>query len=771
MEKKKATAARRPAEKKTNLPPLFILLFYALIELFPRLKAVDVMGSQWLVTALLNAITILYLYREKNFYTRDVLQNITMMLLGGFLLAGAISFTTAFNLVESLVTYSRFLTVAIALLNITVIFRRDPTLLPLAIRIIAVALVLQSLFELFHFLDSLKSRKPLDELIGNLKGNTGNKNFLGAGILLRIPFLLPLLADRRLFLKIAGLAGLMISSTTLIVINSRSTIVALLLTSLLFVAVMFLLGRRTGNKSFYQTAGFYVLSLGLAYLFSQSLFTSASTLAKTGGYGELGKRISSISFTNEGSSGRVRLWTSAIDFIGNHPLLGGGFGNWKINSIPYESQTIRGFGIRKHVHNDYLEVTAETGIPGGLLYAAFLFSVLFYGLRLILKGNLSSDFLFPALALVLSWAAFLSDSLFNFPLERPNIMFHIAFCAGGITALHIRQKGTGTAGSTRLTAVLPTVVILALTAGTVWSAWQCYRSMVAQDKVAIEWFGMPKPADPPFRADEVIASFPAYPNLNELGMPIACMKAKYLAQEGRHTEAKAVLEEGNDANPFLYFAEFLLTNMAIVDKQPDSALHYARLAYYNRPANQQLFDLLYDIAGNQKDTMEMRKAFALKTETRPEESDYTRHAEYLYTINLDMAERKRILEQGEKRFPEGKEVLFQKYFTMGLEYGEQEQHDSAGVCYARALNYKANPQASRNAGISFLKAKRFEEAIPYFNDAISSGKFSDGLPEYGRGACNYNLKRFEAACPDILEAVRRGYPAQGEVLERCRQSN
>lgn len=770
MEKKKATAARKPADAQIKLLPLCILLLYALIELFPRLKAVDVMGSQWLVTAVLNSLTILFLYREKKFYSQDLLRNGSVMLLGGFLIAGAFSIVAAFNVTESLVTYCRFMTVAIALLNVTVIFRQEPSLLPLTVRIIAFVVVLQSVYELFHFLDSLKSRKPLDELIANLKGNTGNKNFLGAGILLRIPFLIPLVADRRLILKVAGFIGLLLSSTTLIVINSRSTIVALLLVSLLFAGIMALLGRRTGNKSFYQTAGFYALSLVLAYFISQSLFSSAASLAKTGGYGELGKRISSISFTNEGSSGRVRLWTSAIDFTARHPLSGGGFGNWKIHSIPYESETIRGFGIRKHVHNDYLEVAAETGIPGGLLYAAFLFSVLVYGLRLVLKGNLKDEILFPALALVLSWAGFMSDSLFNFPLERPNIMFHVALCAGGITALNIRFFGTPLPGNNEgHLRFLPSLVLLVITGGTIWSAWQCYRSMVAQDKVAIEWFGMPKPADPPFRADEVNPLFPSYPNLNELGMPIACMKAKYLAQEGRHAEAKAVLQEGNGANPHLYFAEFLLANMAIVDKQADSALHYARRAYYNRPANQQLFELLYDVAANRKDTAEMQKAFDLKTATRPEEQDYTRHAEYLYTINPDMEERKRILEAGEKRFPAGKEVLFQKHFTLGLEFGNLEQHDSAAVNYALALTYKANPQASRNAGISFLKAKRFEEAIPYFSEAIASGRFSDGLPEYGRGACNFNLNRIDAACPDILEAARKGYPAQPNILARCQR--
>ena len=753
---------------KDPIWPLVIVSLYALTEFFPQLQAVDVMGSQWLFAACLNLITLLLLFKHGLKLHSDILRNGAVMVLGGFTLIGGLSFFAAFNAVESLVTYCRFLTMVIGFINVLLLIYHYPNTLRRAIPVIAVVLVFQSLYELSHFLEGLQKRRTLDEIIIGMIGNTGNKNFLGAGILLRIPFLLYFLIDKKIAYRTIGCIGLAVSASTLIILNSRSTILAFLIISVLFLIYLLYSWKKEADRRYLVSGVLYAGILLSVYLITTSAFSAAEKLSTKGSYGNVTERINSISFTNEGSSGRVRLWTSALDFIAKHPLTGGGFGNWKIHSIPYESTTIRGFGLRKHVHNDYLEVTADTGIAGGLLFTVFLVLIAVYAGRLILKGK-DNNFNSIVLVLLLSHLAYMSDSMFNFPLERANMAMHMIVCAAAITAIHVRNNKSSL--SDKYTGMhLPALGILA-TLGAVccWISLQAYRSMAVQNKIAIEWFGNPREAKPPFSAAAINPLFPSIPNLNELGMPISCMKAKYLAQEGKYADALAELERGNRANPYLYYAEFLKTNMALAQNQRDTAFHYVKIAYYNRPANQQLFNLLCDIAYTLKDTAELSKAFTLKISTRPEESDFVKYATYLYALNNDQSVRKEIIEKGLKKYSESKVLTFEKYFGLGLEFAAKEMHDSAAVNYERAVAIQPNAFASKNAGVCYLQMKKYNEAIPHFTAAIASGQFTDGLPEYGRGACYYNMQRYDEACPDIRIAIQRGFPVEANVVARCTQ--
>ena len=771
MSSKLKSPAKKDSGNSSKDPawPIVIVSLYALTEFFPQLQAVDVMGSQWLFAACLNLITLLLLFKHGLKLPSDILRNGAVMVLGGFTLIGGLSFFAAFNAVESLVTYCRFLTMAIGFMNVLLLIYYYPNTIRKVIPVIAVVLVFQSLYELAHFLEGLQKRRTLDEIIFSLKGNTGNKNFLGAGILLRIPFLLYFLLDKKFAYRTVGSLGLAVSASTLVMLNSRSTILAFLVISLVFLMYLLYSWKQETERRYLYSAGLYMGILLSVYVITTSTFSTAEKLSTKGSYGNVTERINSISFTNEGSSGRVRLWTSAIDFIAKHPLTGGGFGNWKIHSIPYEATTIRGFGLRKHVHNDYLEVTADTGIAGGLLFTAFLVLIAVFAGRLIMKGK-NKNFNSVLLILLLSHLAYMSDSMFNFPLERANMAMHMIVCAAAITALYIRQND-GVHASDKRTENHRFIlwIFVSLSAVCCWTSLQAYRSMAVQNKIAIEWFDNPKEAKPPFKSENINPSFPAIPNLNELGMPISCMKAKYLAQEGKYTDALAELERGNQANPYLYYAEFLKTNMALAENRTDTAFYYVKIAYYNRPANQQLFNLLCDIAYNLKDTAELSRAFTLKTSTRPEESDYVKYATFMYALNNDLSVRKDIIEKGLTKYAGSKLLTFEKYFGLGLEYAAKEMHDSAAVNYERAVAIQPNAFASKNAGVCYLQMKKYKEAIPHFTAAIASGQFNDGLPEYGRGACYYNMQRYDEACPDIRVAIQRGFPVEANVVARCSQ--
>ena len=58
-----------------------------------------------------------------------------------------------------------------------------------------------------------------------------------------------------------------------------------------------------------------------------------------------------------------------------------------------------------------------------------------------------------------------------------------------------------------------------------------------------------------------------------------------------------------------------------------------------------------------------------------------------------------------------------------------------------------------NDGVKVFNAEKFNEAIPYFDDAISKdGDFPEAF--YARGVCRYHLKGMDGAILDLSDAVR-----------------
>ena len=115
---------------------------------------------------------------------------------------------------------------------------------------------------------------------------------------------------------------------------------------------------------------------------------------------------------------RILIWKTTLNMIKKNPLMGVGPGNFKINYLKYcigKKDVLTPVKENvEDVHNDFLEITAETGIIGLLLFLFLLFR--------IFRTGFCKQTLLTA-ASVSSISGMLVNCLASFPFKNPATLF------------------------------------------------------------------------------------------------------------------------------------------------------------------------------------------------------------------------------------------------------------------------------------------------------------------------------------------------------------
>ena len=765
------------------LPTIFAGL-YLLVHFIPDLGASDVMGPQWLYTGCIDLLGIAFIFMHRQHYA-PAIQGIfkyKFTLVFTFLVAwAALSYFYAINPTETLVTGSRLVTTYLVFIILSILFYKQP--LPALLTGISVIMAFVLLYDSLVLLKTFSSNlttMSLDENIIALRGNHGNKNVMAAALLIKFPFILWLIINNKLLGKLLAAFVLVMGVTGLLILNTRSTYVGLLIIAIIFIATTLYFKSKENKKAILTQIAYLIIPVVIGYFIANVFLDTAVQMQDTqGGYGTVTKRIGDITVASEENS-RLRLWKNAIDYSIKHPLVGCGYGNWKLASIPYEIFHTTELFVPYHAHNDFFEMFADLGVLGGISFA-LLFLLVPIATFSIWKNKSFNHLHLAATILFMAVTCYAVDAFLNFPAERTAMQSILAIAAALICIpisyqqenVNVRKSLMGLFFSVALIGIMPSIYVHKLT----------------YDSLKIQKFVMGEVNADPVMKTEDVEKLPSIPNMSSSTLPLKAMIARYYIRDKKYDEALALLKESENVNPYLYYNDFLRTAIYAAKNNFDSALYSGKRAFYNWPNATSYYKNLIFAASKKKDSTEIKKAFNLIVDHFNTPFTWNNYLLGMYEVKGSAdANLNNMLDSAIKKFPNDlatfsqTKALFNRnlkdannknandYTTEGLQAFQKGQYVKAASCYASAFKLDpTNYTHAENVGICYYTAQKFADAIDYFKKSIAVGSSTTGKSEYYLGMSYIATGKKLEACNALQLANAKKYPdATAAITNNCK---
>ena len=718
-----------------KLPNYILLVLYIITGSLTNLKAIDILAPQWIYLGSVNILSCLYFL----FYNRLKVQLGLSMLLKSlffyvylfYFIWSGLSYFYAINPTETLLNIPRLGNTFFAIIFCFLLLNSIENKVLVISRIFIGFLC----FELFAFYSDL-----LDQLNSNLfnainlKGVAGNKNITAASIAFKIPFVLySIVTVNKRLLKFLLSSLLLLALFSISILYARSAILSSFIVFIIFLIYslyQLYLNRsdlRNSLSNFALTIIPYVLVVFLNFSFTSSQ-----------NKGNLTSQLGDIEFTEQSSNGRFQYWSDAYNHIVDHPILGAGLGNWKIASISYGKEHVKGYTVPYHAHNDFIHIFAEVGILGGIAYLSLFIMLTFFLFRLIYiqrKEDGTTDF--SLFLLVLPFIIYGVDAGLNFPIARPLMQSSLALYMGLLLSIYLNRFSRKDISSIKpiLSSLILGLSLALLIPGLIIHVLS-YQSLTQQGRLLYEF----NTGDFKLTLAELEQIEDDFPNLTETAMPIKAMKARYFYLNNQKEKAHKYAFLGAKDNPQIYFGESLKSQFFAQEQNQDSAYYYSKLAFDNLPNNMPHYNLYMNSLVNRKDLQEINRAFyyvqSLAGDTSTIWQIYLRSLASVLSLGDSFAMSKAA--EAFKLFPQN-DIIFQLYRIMT--YGQervgkaQQLYQNANKLYNErnydeAFNlfkqaFDLDPlefSYALNSGLSLYENAKYEEAISYFKIAQNSKK-------------------------------------------------
>ncbi|MEI6059274.1 MAG: O-antigen ligase family protein [Bacteroidota bacterium] len=748
---KKPSSTKIPAQSKQApsklKPTYYILLFaYLLIPAYtPNFYTLDTNGPKFVAIAILNLVSFFLFLTDKDFKRSSGIKSGFFLNFIGlaytlFLAISLLSFFQAINLSESIINFAKISSVFASTYALYIIFSSNRGY----IVHVAVALVLVMLFDcstvFYHIFQYVN--KQVDSIY-DIKSVYSHKNILSASLFIKIPAAIWLMIYTKGWKKNLGYIGSLLGAIAVLFLSSRAFYLGLaalfIALALFFISRHFVLKQKLSIKRVLVFTGLFVMAVITFSVIQHFLYPVNKDTQQNFNTGVV-ERLSTITSGESSSNARLNNWKRSFIMIKEHPLLGVGSGNWKLQVLKYEAPTADNFIISYKNHDDFIEVTAETGVLGGLIYLSIFVLIFLQFIKAALRKDTDEEnlkFLFlPAFGIL----AYSFDALFNFPNDRPEIQALFAlYVAMGIAfsskdfsmrkALNLKQPAEQKSGLSPIAKVTiaftfmllcETAIILYMNALSLH-----YQRFVYQDQKANKYS---QPSS--FFSN----GFPSIPNLSCDGAPINTYLARYLINENRSDEAVSLLLK-DKVSPYDGRREYYLSMAYDKLGNQDSSIYWGQKANGLKPLLGNMVQVvsskLYN-SGQQDKANKTIERYLQLVKTNPDAWLQLAN-QYMQSGNEKSA--LLTLDSAVKYLPGNENISkFQKSLS-GKKYIEPYK-----PLYDQAINS--------------LQAKKYAEGLRLLNDFINK------RPEYmdayqNRAVCLYYLNQFDKSLADVEKALSR----------------
>ena len=767
--KKTSTAAVAAQPQDTSIKWLatFLLIAYGYVTVItPNWMAFDSNATKFYTFAILNLVVVALVFFVKEFRER------TQVLFGFFnnkigiaytliMVMALLSFSKAINTEEAILHFFKIFTAFSAawMVSALVIYYKE------GIVVLALAMTILLCYDFLVAMDGIKGviRGTATDLA--IKGSYSNKNILASAIFIKIPFAVWLFYFRREnYLRLIGAVGLTLGTLAVFFMSTRTFYLATILTVVIFVIYgaidFFILKRRETGVKVLIHVGLVVIAFGIFsfvqnYLYPQEVRQSTS----------FGARLAEVA-NQENASNNLRktAWViTATDMIPNDPLLGVGIGNWKVRFLQYENSYSPHYIYMYKNHNDFLELTAEVGILGGLAFVAIFLLAAFYFIKGTYKNKNSEQeqwFFLPLFGLF----AYSFDAFFNFPQDRPEIQALFGIYVGiavGLAVLYFGKNNKERKLPTLAIGFIGAIAVVAMVLGVIVERMY-FDSSKIQRMVKEEQQGVRSPKSP---ADYLIRNYPRIPNLTAVAEPVDVEKARYLIDEQKFDEARKILLSIHyhpyDARPEYFMA---VSYFMEPEKKLDSIYKYAHKARMIKPnfygsLNLETFAL--NNLGKEQESIKLLKQYLSleKDSVQKEEPKWRKRLKSIFHVDVDrdgrLANRGEVqawnslayLLEKNNQIAEARAVLDTAFVYLPT---NQEIINNRNKIISRMQVEQFAPLYSE--AMQLYLQQRYAEAIPVFTKFLEKvPAHIDGL-KY-RAISYYNTQQYQRAINDIAQML------------------
>ncbi len=767
-------------QNREKLKPAYYLLMmaYAMVPVFvPNFNTLDTNGPKFLALALLNIASFLVFFNDPDYRKRPEVQirffrTYVGMAYALFMVISLLSFFNAINLVESLLNFIKALTIFGSTYALYVIFSSHRGYLLHLASALSILLIIDSL-SVFGNMIMYISREVTS--IMDIKSVYSHKNILASALFVKLPAAIFLIFFSRGWQKGLGYIAGLLTVLSILLLSTRAFYLGLaLLLIMLFVFALIrqgVSGKKGALRNIAIIAATFVVAVLLYSAAQRVLFPkNTDTIWNTG----IVSRLASIKADESSTHARLTYWNWSLQIIRENPLLGVGTGNWKLIIMKYHNQKSTDFIVPYKNHNDFLEITAETGLIGGLTFISIILLILVGFTRALLKSNINEDpmklLFLPAFGIL----AYSVDAFFNFPADRPEIQSLFAMyvalgaaCSGMEITPGPDNPARPLSGlvNNRWTSSLVKIVLGLLLIASAWILFLNVQSLRYQYIVNEEIQSNTSFHEASF----IMEGFPFIPSVSSQGEPIAVLKARYLINENRFQDAVNLLME-DASSPYDSRREFAIFKAYYQAGMIDSAFVWSQRAYpikpFHKPVVRALSIWLFN-KGQHQQSQQILSEYLRQVKNDAE--IWNLAVDHLWG---DKQYKKALimLDTAVKYFPDEKTIIQQRDdITLRLNIVPYDELYDQIVILMNLKNYKdairllddfieKKPQCAEgymNRANCLCVTGKYAESNKDIDKAIKYGIQNSELIN-NRGINFLNMGNIEAACQNFKDAMDKG---------------